>query len=186
MYIRGENISLRKLKNILKKKNYNIWQDIFCVYTCTAQTGATSKFASWYREEVYCNFPPKKLLLLPLPCVYALWDEKNFLCTSLFALDSRTRIGKCMNAHTSYECCNKFFRWSKNNFFVLLCIMKCFKWLLSFVVCPLMLDLKVLCSSRISWSTLELKITLSPEFLLISIPLVSFDCFHCLCWGING
>ena len=48
---------------------------------------------------------------------------------SLFALNSSTR--KYMNAHTSYECCNKFFRWSKNNFFM--CI-KCFKWLLLFVV----------------------------------------------------
>lgn len=107
-----------------KKKNYNIWQDIFCVYTYehVAQTGATSKFASWYREEVYCKFSSKKrekkLLLLPFAmCVCSLrWKEFTSRC--LLLTPHSTRIGrKYMNAHTSYECCNKFFRWSKNNFF---------------------------------------------------------------------
>jgi len=154
---------------------------ILCLYMYSSDWGYLEVciMISW---GSLLQFSSKKTIIIAFAmCICSLrWKEFFVYFAVCSWLSNKNReIYEC--THIVWIVAINFLDDQKTIFF-LLCIMKCFKWLLSFVVCPLMLDLKVLHSTRISWSALELKITLSPEFLLISIPLVSFDCFHCLCW----
>ena len=116
---------------------------ILCLYMYSSDWGYLEVciMISW---GSLLQFSSKKNYYYCLCHVCMLFEMKRIFCVLrclLLTLDKNREIYEC--THIVWIVAINFLD-DQKTFFFLLCIMKCFKWLLSFVVCPLMLDLKVL------------------------------------------
>lgn len=109
---------------------------ILCLYiwTCSSDWGYLEVciMISW--GSLLQIFLEKNYYYCLLPCVYALWDEKNLPVAVCSWLHTQQKSGGNIWMHTHRMNVAINFLDDQKTIFFFVCI-KCFKWLLSFLLC---------------------------------------------------